>query len=38
MGFFSGPVVVTDNLIFCFDAGNVRCTDTDDNLTSMRDV
>lgn len=38
MGFHSGPVVVTDSLAFCFDAGNVRCTDADDALASMRDV
>ena len=38
MGFYSGPVVVTDSLIFCFDSGNVRCTDADDALASMRDV
>ncbi len=29
MGYHSGPVVVTDSLVFCFDAGNLRCTHTD---------
>ena len=38
MGFYSGPVVVTDSLIFCFDAGSDKCTDADDALASMRDI
>ena len=38
MGFYSGPVIVTDSLIFNFDAGNEKCTDADDDLTSMRDI
>ena len=38
MGFYSGPVIVTDSLIFNFDAGNDKCTDADDNVTSMRDI
>tara|TARA_B100000902_G_scaffold12001_2_gene14609 strand:+ start:1368 stop:2132 length:765 start_codon:yes stop_codon:yes gene_type:complete len=33
-----GPKPVTDSLVFCFDAGNVKCTDADDNVTSMRDI
>lgn len=28
MGYHSGPIVVTDSLVFCFDAGNPRCTHT----------
>ena len=32
-----GPKVVTDSLIFSFDAGNAKCTDADDEVTSMRD-
>ena len=38
MGFYSGPVIVTDSLIFNFDAGNDKCTDADDALASMRDI
>ena len=38
MGFYSGPVIVTDSLIFNFDAGNDKCTDADDVVTSMRDI
>jgi hypothetical protein len=38
VGFYSGPVIVTDSLIFNFDAGNDKCTDADDDLTSMRDI
>ena len=38
MGFYSGPVIVTDSLIFNFDAGNDKCTDADDAVTSMRDI
>ncbi len=38
MGFYSGPVIVTDSLIFNFDAGNDKCTDADDDLASMRDI
>ena len=33
-----GPRPVVDSLVFCFDAGNVKCTDADDNVTSMRDI
>ena len=33
-----GPRPVTDSLVFCFDAGNVKCTDADDEVTSMRDI
>ena len=33
-----GPSIVTDNMIFNFDAGNVKCTDADDDVTSMRDI
>jgi len=32
-----GPKVVADSLVFSFDAGNVKCTDADDEVTSMRD-
>ena len=38
MGFHNGPVIVTDSLIFNFDAGNDKCTDSDDEVTSMRDI
>tara|TARA_Y100001938_G_scaffold146113_1_gene224299 strand:- start:149 stop:919 length:771 start_codon:yes stop_codon:yes gene_type:complete len=38
VGFYSGPVIVTDSLIFNFDAGNDKCTDADDDVTSMRDI
>ena len=38
MGFYSGPVIVTDSLVFNFDAGNDKCTDADDDLASMRDI
>ena len=37
MGFHNGLNVVSDSLIFSFDAGNVKCTDSDDEVTSMRD-
>jgi len=37
MGFHNGLNVVSDSLIFSFDAGNVKCTDADDEVTSMRD-
>ena len=33
-----GPRVVTDNLVFNFDAGNDKCTDADDVVTTMRDI
>ena len=33
-----GPRIVTDNLVFNFDAGNSKCTDADDDVTSMRDI
>ena len=33
-----GPSIVTDNMVFNFDAGNVKCTDADDDVTSMRDI
>ena len=32
-----GPRPVVDSLVFCFDAGNDKCTDADDDVTSMRD-
>jgi len=32
-----GPKVVADSLVFSFDAGNVKCTDADDAVTTMRD-
>ena len=32
-----GPTVVADSLVFSFDAGNVKCTDADDAVTTMRD-
>ena len=38
MGFYSGPTVVNDQLVFCFDAGSDKCTDADDALASMRDI
>ena len=38
MGFYSGPTVVNDALVFCFDAGSDKCTDADDALASMRDI
>tara|TARA_R100000152_G_C6755907_1_gene179656 strand:- start:601 stop:1371 length:771 start_codon:yes stop_codon:yes gene_type:complete len=38
MGFHSGPTVVNDSLVFCFDAGSDKCTDADDAVTSMRDI
>ena len=38
MGFYSGPTVVNDSLVFCFDAGSDKCTDADDALASMRDI
>ena len=38
MGFYSGPVIVTDSLVFNFDAGNDKCTDADDAVASMRDI
>jgi len=37
MGFHNGLNVVSDSLIFSFDAGNVKCTDSDNEVTSMRD-
>ena len=37
MGFHNGLNVVSDSLIFSFDAGNVKCTDADNVVTSMRD-
>ena len=37
MGFHNGLKVVSDSLIFSFDAGNVKCTDADNVVTSMRD-
>ena len=37
MGFHNGLNVVSDSLIFSFDAGNVKCTDADDVVTTMRD-
>ena len=33
-----GPKIVTDSLVFCFDAGSDKCTDADDDATSMRDI
>ena len=33
-----GPRPVTDSLVFCFDAGNVKCTDADDAVGTMRDI
>ena len=33
-----GPRPVVDSLVFCFDAGNDKCTDADDDVTSMRDI
>ena len=33
-----GPKVVPDSLVFCFDAGSDKCTDADDDVTSMRDI
>jgi len=38
MGFYSGPTVVNDSLVFCFDAGSDKCTDADDAVASMRDI
>ena len=38
MGFYSGPTVVNDQLVFCLDAGSDKCTDADDALASMRDI
>ena len=38
MGFYSGPTVVNDQLVFCFDAGSDKCTDAYDALASMRDI
>ena len=37
MGFYNGLNIVSDSLIFSFDAGNVKCTDADNVVTSMRD-
>jgi len=37
MGVNNGLNVVSDSLIFSFDAGNVKCTDADNVVTSMRD-
>jgi len=38
MSFHNGAKIVVDSLVFCFDAGNDKCTDADDNVTSMRDI
>ena len=38
MSWHCGPNVVNDSLIFCFDAGNIKCTDADDAVASMRDI
>ena len=35
MGFYSGPTVVNDSLVFCFDAGSDKCTDADDAVASI---
>tara|TARA_R110000751_G_scaffold123128_1_gene223883 strand:- start:438 stop:1250 length:813 start_codon:yes stop_codon:yes gene_type:complete len=37
MGVSNGLNVVSDSLIFSFDAGNVKCTDADNVVTTMRD-
>ena len=35
---YYGPKVVVDNLVFSFDAANDKCTDSDNDVSSMRDT